>query len=162
MYESAKKIYPREIGGRFDKLSKLATITLLGLFYVVPWLTLGRAPGNPVRPASAQVLPARTDALATGFPLPRIVANHRGAVVVLFHGFGGSPLVWLCLPANRVDRGVHLDGAADRGHALAAHETRQGTLVVEQVSAQSIEAISVDHVLDVDRIHVRRLLHAGS
>ena len=38
MYESAKKIYPREIGGRFDKLSKLATVVLLGLFYVVPWL----------------------------------------------------------------------------------------------------------------------------
>ena len=38
MYESAKKIYPREIGGRFDKLSKLATIVLLGLFYAVPWL----------------------------------------------------------------------------------------------------------------------------
>ena len=38
MYESAKKIYPREIGGRFDKLSKLATVVLLGLFYAVPWL----------------------------------------------------------------------------------------------------------------------------
>jgi cytochrome c oxidase accessory protein FixG len=38
MYESAKKIYPREIGGRFDKLSKLATVILLGLFYGVPWL----------------------------------------------------------------------------------------------------------------------------
>jgi len=37
MYESAKKIYPREIGGRFDRLSKLATIILLGLFYAVPW-----------------------------------------------------------------------------------------------------------------------------
>jgi cytochrome c oxidase accessory protein FixG len=38
LYESAKKIYPREIGGRFASLSKLATITLLGLFYAVPWL----------------------------------------------------------------------------------------------------------------------------
>ena len=38
MYESAKKIYPREIGGRFDRLSKLATITLLGLYYVMPWI----------------------------------------------------------------------------------------------------------------------------
>ena len=37
MYESEKKIYPREIGGRFDKLSKLATVVLLGLFYAVPW-----------------------------------------------------------------------------------------------------------------------------
>ena len=39
LYESAKKIYPREIGGRFDRLSRLATITLLGLFYAVPWLS---------------------------------------------------------------------------------------------------------------------------
>ena len=39
LYESAKKIYPREQSGRFANLSKLATIVLLGLFYVVPWLT---------------------------------------------------------------------------------------------------------------------------
>jgi cytochrome c oxidase accessory protein FixG len=38
MYASATKIYPREMGGRFADLSKLATVTLLGLFYAVPWL----------------------------------------------------------------------------------------------------------------------------
>ena len=38
MYESAQKIYPREIGGRFDRLSKLATVTLLGIFYLLPWV----------------------------------------------------------------------------------------------------------------------------
>ena len=38
LYESAKKIYPREIKGRFENLSKLATYSLLGLFYAVPWL----------------------------------------------------------------------------------------------------------------------------
>ncbi len=38
LYESEKKIYPREIGGRFANLSKIATTTLLGLFYLVPWL----------------------------------------------------------------------------------------------------------------------------
>ncbi|MDH3338527.1 MAG: cytochrome c oxidase accessory protein CcoG [Gammaproteobacteria bacterium] len=38
LYESAKKIYPREIKGRFDTLSKLATNALLGLYYVLPWL----------------------------------------------------------------------------------------------------------------------------
>ena len=38
MYESATKIYPREIGGRFANLSKIATVTLLGLFYALPWL----------------------------------------------------------------------------------------------------------------------------
>jgi len=38
MYASAEKIYPREIKGRFESLSKLATLILLGLFYGVPWL----------------------------------------------------------------------------------------------------------------------------
>ncbi len=38
LYESAAKIYPREQAGRFANLSKLATITLLGLYYIVPWL----------------------------------------------------------------------------------------------------------------------------
>ena len=38
LYESAKKIYPREMGGKFANLSKLATVSLLGLFYAVPWL----------------------------------------------------------------------------------------------------------------------------
>jgi len=38
LYESAKKIYPREIKGRFESLSKLATNALLGLFYFIPWL----------------------------------------------------------------------------------------------------------------------------
>jgi cytochrome c oxidase accessory protein FixG len=38
LYESAAKIYPREMKGRFASLSKLATIILLGLFYGVPWL----------------------------------------------------------------------------------------------------------------------------
>ena len=38
LYEREKKIYPREIGGRFAALSRLATLTLLGLFYGVPWL----------------------------------------------------------------------------------------------------------------------------
>ncbi len=40
LYAAAKKIYPREIGGRFANLSRLATITLLGLFYAVPWLQM--------------------------------------------------------------------------------------------------------------------------
>ena len=39
LYQSAQKIYPREIKGRYASLSKLATLVLLGLFYVIPWLT---------------------------------------------------------------------------------------------------------------------------
>ena len=38
LYESATKIYPREMKGRFASLSMLATNVLLGLFYFVPWI----------------------------------------------------------------------------------------------------------------------------
>jgi len=38
LYESAAKIYPREQSGRFARLSTLATVTLLGLFYGLPWM----------------------------------------------------------------------------------------------------------------------------
>ena len=38
LFEGAKKIYPREIKGRFATLSTIATYVLLGLFYFVPWL----------------------------------------------------------------------------------------------------------------------------
>ena len=38
LYEREEKIYPREIGGRFANLSRIATLALLGLFYGMPWL----------------------------------------------------------------------------------------------------------------------------
>jgi len=41
MYESAAKIYPREVAGRFQRLRTLAAWVLLGLFYLMPWLNLG-------------------------------------------------------------------------------------------------------------------------
>ena len=37
-YLAADKIYPREIGGRFARLRKVAAVVLLGLFYGVAWL----------------------------------------------------------------------------------------------------------------------------
>ena len=37
-YQSAEKIYPREMKGRYATFSRWSTIVLLGLFYVMPWL----------------------------------------------------------------------------------------------------------------------------
>ena len=37
-YQSAEKIYPREIAGRYASFSGGSTLVLLGLFYGVPWL----------------------------------------------------------------------------------------------------------------------------
>ncbi len=41
MYQSERKIYPRDIDGRFQRLRKIAVFWLLGMYYVFPWLTWG-------------------------------------------------------------------------------------------------------------------------
>ncbi|MGD8708974.1 MAG: cytochrome c oxidase accessory protein CcoG [Ectothiorhodospiraceae bacterium] len=39
MYQSREKVYPREIKGRFQSLRKAAVFALLGLYYLLPWIT---------------------------------------------------------------------------------------------------------------------------
>ena len=39
LYVSEKKIYPREIKGRYQRLQRLALLVLLGLYYGVAWLS---------------------------------------------------------------------------------------------------------------------------
>ena len=38
LYESHRKVYPREVTGRFARLRTLAAFALLGIFYGLPWL----------------------------------------------------------------------------------------------------------------------------
>lgn len=38
-YAKHEKIHPREVTGRFSRLRKVAVFVLLGLFYLVPWLS---------------------------------------------------------------------------------------------------------------------------
>jgi polyferredoxin len=38
MYAAHKKVYPREIGGRFQRLRKAAVFWLLGMYYLFPWI----------------------------------------------------------------------------------------------------------------------------
>lgn len=41
MYQSERKIYPRDVHGRFARLRKLAVWALLGIYYLIPWLPWG-------------------------------------------------------------------------------------------------------------------------
>ena len=41
LYAARQKIYPREIGGRFQKLRVYAVFALLGLYYGLPWIQWG-------------------------------------------------------------------------------------------------------------------------
>src|SRR6188474_3151370 len=39
LYVSERKVYPREVSGRFDALRRVAVVVLLGMYYGFPWLT---------------------------------------------------------------------------------------------------------------------------
>ncbi len=39
MYRSERKIYPREVSGRFQRLRTAAVVWLLGMYYLFPWLS---------------------------------------------------------------------------------------------------------------------------
>jgi cytochrome c oxidase accessory protein FixG len=41
LYRREPKIYPRQVSGRFARLRVIAVWLLLGLFYLLPWLTIG-------------------------------------------------------------------------------------------------------------------------
>ncbi|MCG8277065.1 4Fe-4S dicluster domain-containing protein [Stenotrophomonas sp. NLF4-10] len=38
-YVSERKVYPRDVSGRFDRMRKLAVFWLLGMYYLFPWLS---------------------------------------------------------------------------------------------------------------------------
>ena len=40
LYAKAAKIYPREVHGLFARLRVLGVLSLLGIYYVTPWLRL--------------------------------------------------------------------------------------------------------------------------
>ena len=39
LYQAERKVYPRDIRGRFDTLRRIAVVVLLGMYYVFPWLS---------------------------------------------------------------------------------------------------------------------------
>jgi cytochrome c oxidase accessory protein FixG len=41
LYEAHAKVYPREVTGRFARLRTLSVWVLLGIFYLLPWITWG-------------------------------------------------------------------------------------------------------------------------
>ena len=41
LYRKEPKVYPRRVKGRFARLRDMAMYVLLGLYYIVPWITIG-------------------------------------------------------------------------------------------------------------------------
>jgi cytochrome c oxidase accessory protein FixG len=47
LYAGRVAVYPKAIGGRFRTVKWTALVTLLGIYYLVPWLRWDRGPGAP-------------------------------------------------------------------------------------------------------------------
>jgi polyferredoxin len=100
-YVSERKIYPRDVSGRYDRLRKIAVFWLLGMFYGFPWL---RWDG---RQAVLFDLPARKfhvfglTVLAAGLPLLALLLIIAASRAVLRHRAGRAPVVRLCLSSRR-------------------------------------------------------------
>jgi cytochrome c oxidase accessory protein FixG len=47
LYASRVKAYPRAVSGRWRRVKWAALVTLLGIYYLVPWLRWDRGPGAP-------------------------------------------------------------------------------------------------------------------
>ena len=47
LYQGRVKVYPKEVRGTFRRLKWAILITLLGIYYIVPWIRWDRGPGVP-------------------------------------------------------------------------------------------------------------------
>ena len=111
LYRKDPKVYPRDVKGSFASLRKLAVIVLAGFVLHTAVDQLGWSSVGTLRSSRPKVLYSGSYILATGFYIPDPDVDHCRSVAVFCYGCGRAALVWLCLPANRLDRSVFVDGA---------------------------------------------------
>ncbi len=132
------RVYPKSVSGRFRQIKWTVLITLLGLYYVLPWVRWNRGPGcagpgcsRRYGQSAALLLLDRN--LAAGDLFSHGPADPRGLRPVPCHEPFRPGVVRLRLPADRLDRSFHVGRAADRRRPRRPHPPRQ-------TAANSIEA----------------------
>ena len=134
LYASRIKIHPE---GRCRALSAASSgsscCVLLGIYYVAPWLRWDR-PGDAPDQAILIDLANRRfyfffiEIWPQEFYYVAGPADHGGRRPVPRHLAVRPRLVRLCLPADRVDRSLHLGRKQDRGRPQCPHQARCSTL----------------------------------
>ena len=121
LYAKREKIFTRYAGGFFQRLRFYTGWPFLFAYFLTPWLSFND------RPLVLFDLPARqfhvfgADHVAAGFLAARLAADDLGVRAVCGDDRRRASVVRLYLPANRVDRHLHVDGAGGRGAAACAH-----------------------------------------
>ncbi len=131
------------------------------VFYGLPG-SVERPPGGAVRPrprasstSSAWCSGRRTSSTST------VLLIVSALVAVPVHRGRRAPVVRLRLPADGLHRDLHVDRAQDRGRPHGAHAARQPRRSARASSRlKAAKHGAVDRARAVDRLHLRRLLHA--
>ena len=161
LYEVRRKIYPRAVHGWFAGWRwALIWLTQL-LFYGLPWLEWNG------RQAVLFDLAARKFYIfgfvfwPQDFIYLTVLLIICGAVAVPLHRDRRAAVVRLRVSADGLHRDLHVDRAQDRGRPQRAHEARRRAVVgARKAAAQGGQARRLDRGRAVDRLHLRRLLHA--
>ena len=121
---------------------------------------LGRAARRLARSGRPALLRLQPHPLPAGRDLPHGHPHHLRDGAVFVHRRRGPPVVRLRLPANRLYRDLHVDGAPGRRRAQRPHETGRRPHVRPQTGPQARQTGPVDCLCAVVRHHPRGLLHA--
>jgi polyferredoxin len=126
LYESAPKIYPREIDGRFARLRVAAVWVLLGLYYGIVWLRWDGRQAVLFDLPARQVPHLRPDLLAAGLPLPGLLLIMAALSLFFFTALAGRLWCGYACPQTVWTEAFLWMERMDGGQPPAAHEARQG------------------------------------
>ena len=145
LYANRVRVYPRAVHGPVRRIKWAILIVCLAIYYLVPWLRWDRGAGQPDQAVllidlaerfyffNLEIWPQEI------YYLDRPADPGRGRAVP-----GHQPvrprLVRLHLPADGLDRPVHVGRAPDRGRSQRAHEARRRAADASTRLAQDAQA----------------------
>ena len=161
LYEIRKKIYPRAVHGWFARWRWALVFATQVVFYGLPWLAWNG------RQAVLFDLAARKFYIFGLVFWPQdviyltVLLILAALVAVPVHRGRRAPVVRLRLPADGLHRDLPVDRAQDRRRPRwRASGSTARRCRARKVAQEGRQARRVDRARAVDRLHLRRLLHA--
>ena len=111
LYAATPKIYPRSVQGRFSQWRWVLVWLTQLVFYGLPWLEWGQRQAVLFDLGARRFYVFGLVLYPQEFHLPHRIAGDIGLVLVFVHRGGRAAVVWLCLPANGLQRNIHVDRA---------------------------------------------------
>jgi hypothetical protein len=116
LYTPRVKVFPKQVAGTIRRAKWAVLVTLLGIYYLAPWLRWDRGPGAPDQ-AFLIDMPARRAYFMWIEIWPHEVYYLAGLLMI-------GAVVRLYLPADSLDRSVHHGRALGRGRPQRPHQAR--------------------------------------